>query len=553
MKTLIKKFLTLFIPLIALTLIISTIFYTTDLKARKRILEDREQINISQQQDSIRNHLQHIVTDLMVLANQHHFYTDHGTLSHSDTKTIAEDFLAFARHKKIYDQIRFLDSSGMEIIRVNDNNGDPVIISKENLQSKGQRYYFQDTINLQKGEIFVSPFDLNIEKGVIEEPRKPMIRFAVPIVDNDLCKCGIVILNYKGNTLLSQLDNLKKNTIGDLLLLNSDGYWLRGRNQDEEWGFMYKNRKDISFTKSFPEAWAQIAGSDSGQFVGKNGMCTFTTVFPLQEGLKSSTGSPEAYAQSSSVLQAQDYQWKIVSHIPTAILNAHLHPNRLPFIIINVLLVFVLGYICWAAAVFRQEALQTGQKLRENEQKLKKAQQIAKLGHWEHDIESNAVTWSDETYRIFEVAPQEFPGTFEAFMETVHPQDRRRVLKAYTESIENKKPYDIEHRILLNNGTEKWVREICHTEYNNNGKPIRSLGIVHDISEVKALRGIVPICSKCKKIRDDEGFWQQVDHYISEHSTAELSHGICRPCSDELYGGQDWYEEAVRNGEIPGA
>lgn len=69
--------------------------------------------------------------------------------------------------------------------------------------------------------------------------------------------------------------------------------------------------------------------------------------------------------------------------------------------------------------------------------------------------------------------------------------------------------------------------------------------------EIQVLKGIIPICAKCKQIRDDDGYWHQVEHYISEHSEAKFSHGMCIQCSDELYGGQDWYEEAKKDGEIP--
>ena len=63
------------------------------------------------------------------------------------------------------------------------------------------------------------------------------------------------------------------------------------------------------------------------------------------------------------------------------------------------------------------------------------------------------------------------------------------------------------------------------------------------INEIKTLRGIIPICSSCKKIRDDKGYWSQIECYLQKHSKAEFSHGICPECSDKLYGGQDWYIE----------
>ena len=53
--------------------------------------------------------------------------------------------------------------------------------------------------------------------------------------------------------------------------------------------------------------------------------------------------------------------------------------------------------------------------------------------------------------------------------------------------------------------------------------------------KIKILRGFLPICSHCKKIRDDEGYWQQLEKYISEHSEAQFSHGICPSCAKEHY------------------
>lgn len=55
------------------------------------------------------------------------------------------------------------------------------------------------------------------------------------------------------------------------------------------------------------------------------------------------------------------------------------------------------------------------------------------------------------------------------------------------------------------------------------------------LSEIKQLRGIIPICALCRKIRDDEGFWQQVEVYISQHTDAVFSHGICPECAEKSY------------------
>jgi len=69
------------------------------------------------------------------------------------------------------------------------------------------------------------------------------------------------------------------------------------------------------------------------------------------------------------------------------------------------------------------------------------------------------------------------------------------------------------------------------------------------LAEIKTLKGIVPICSNCKKIRDDAGYWNILESYIQKHSDASFSHGICPECSDELYGKENWYIKMNQNKE----
>ncbi len=63
------------------------------------------------------------------------------------------------------------------------------------------------------------------------------------------------------------------------------------------------------------------------------------------------------------------------------------------------------------------------------------------------------------------------------------------------------------------------------------------------LSEIKQLRGILPICSYCKKIRDDTGYWKQIEYYIRDHSDAEFSHSICQDCAKKHYPDMDLYDE----------
>ncbi len=68
------------------------------------------------------------------------------------------------------------------------------------------------------------------------------------------------------------------------------------------------------------------------------------------------------------------------------------------------------------------------------------------------------------------------------------------------------------------------------------------------LEEVKTLQGILPICASCKKIRDDKGYWNQIESYIQKHSGAQFSHSMCSECSDKLYGSEAWYIEMKKEG-----
>jgi len=92
---------------------------------------------------------------------------------------------------------------------------------------------------------------------------------------------------------------------------------------------------------------------------------------------------------------------------------------------------------------------------------------------------------------------------------------------------------------ILQSKVSVFVR--LHQQSRELQKTIADLSMA--LGEIKTLRGILPICSHCKKIRDDKGYWNQIEGYIQKHSDAEFSHGMCPECSDELYGKEDWYIE----------
>jgi two-component system, sensor histidine kinase PdtaS len=129
--------------------------------------------------------------------------------------------------------------------------------------------------------------------------------------------------------------------------------------------------------------------------------------------------------------------------------------------------------------------------LEESEARLRRAQRVAKLGSWELDIQSGALSWTEEIFRIFEIEPDGFGASYEDFLALVPPEDRVRVDEAYRSSVANRTPYEITHRIQMRDGRTKWVEERCETTYGDDGAPLRSVGTVQDVTaRVKAERAM---------------------------------------------------------------
>jgi PAS domain S-box-containing protein len=325
-------------------------------------------------------------------------------------------------------------------------------------------------------------------------------------------------------------------------------------------------------------------------------------------------------------------------------------------------------------------------ELRKIKDSAKEIQALAKIGNWEWDIEQQRLIWSDEVYKIFGFEPSSFEPSAEAFEATIHPDDIDDFLKQREIMLADKKKACIDHRIVLPDGSIRYVQERTQLIIDSQNNVNRVIGTVQDITErkqaeealkesetkyralfensleailltaqdgsvysanqvacemlgkseseiisggrngvvnlddprlpvalteryktgkfkgeltykkkdgtifpvelssrifhdrfgnektcisfrdiserkrveeerekliseltdtlnlVKKLSGLLPICSHCKKIRDDKGYWQEVEAYIHSHSEARFSHSICRDCAKKHYPDYQIYD-----------
>ena len=142
---------------------------------RKELLKNEQNI-ISAENTIISNKINRISGDLLYVTDCLHL-NDDGTNNYAD---VERQWLAFSNRRTLYDQIRFIDMEGNEVIRINYDPDGSLLVDQADLQNKKDRYYFTDTMNLKKEKIYISKLDLNVENNVIEDPIKPMLRISMP-------------------------------------------------------------------------------------------------------------------------------------------------------------------------------------------------------------------------------------------------------------------------------------------------------------------------------------------------------------------------------------
>jgi len=310
---------------------------------RLEAVERSERFAVDLQREAVKTGLQAVATDLCVLAQQNEL--SHLLLADQQQARLAmaAEYLALARNTRDYDQIRFLNEQGQEVIRINDNGGSPSIVPDSGLQDKANRYYFRETLALEPGRIYVSPLDLNIEHGIIEKPYKPMIRVGTPVMDAAGEKRGIVLINVMAQRMLDQVRATGIVSVGQPMMLNNAGYWLVTPNPPPGWGFMFAERSDERMAVRYPQVWARINQEASGAVYTTNGLFTFENYYPLA-GLRDCF---ERRGPPTTAPLQQGYRWILISHVSQALINGWRQDAILQALIIGILVLVLLAISTW--------------------------------------------------------------------------------------------------------------------------------------------------------------------------------------------------------------
>ncbi len=437
-------------------------------------LAQQSVIRLDQKFNAVQTKVSEISANLFYLSNLEglrDYLDDEGS-----STSLGVDLINFSQSKTRYDQIRYIDEYGMEKIRINlRNNSVATRVAETDLQNKAERYYFTESLNLPKGQLFISPLDLNIEHGRIEIPLKPAIRYATPVFDRSGKRRGIFVLNY----LAQELIHLIQHQDGDLpnvpLLLNDLGYYLVGPSSDVEWGFMFADKQHYTFQNEYPAAWKIMQTQKSGQVINKQGIFTFSHFDPAQLN-----GS-----------QCDNCTWRMVLHIPEKFVAQKVNTSLYQWAPLLVLLWMITAVTAWIGLKNRHNKREMDRRMQQLNSSILQERDLFVGGPTVLFKRRNAFGWpveyvSGNVTSVLGYHPQQFLSQELTFSSIVAPEHIRQVSFQLNGSQDDSTDAETPpYEIVDAQGRHRWVRDHMTLIRDEAGNITHFYGYLNDITPLK--------------------------------------------------------------------
>ena len=308
--TALHQFLMIFIPLSVLSLLAAVYIFDQNVEGQKDILKTDSSIDVVSNRRSIELSLTGSIRNVMYLAFDPEIgLASKRLLADTNLKKLATSYMRFSFSHPLFYKISWIDDQGKELLVVKNIKGQVNLANKNELDNQSNQFFFRQSVNLEEGEVFVSPLELEAEHGKIVEPYLPIIRISTPIFD-DTHRHGMLVISLNALDLLSKVNSDLTPPKLESMLLNKEGYWLKNDHPENEWGFLFNQAKTLF--AQYPSVWNRISTSESGQFEDESGIWSFETVYPLKPHASRMGDNAFSIRTKNNVGQ---YYWKVASHI----------------------------------------------------------------------------------------------------------------------------------------------------------------------------------------------------------------------------------------------
>jgi len=241
-------------------------------------------------------------------------------------------FKELVEYNTFVDKMRLIDLNGDEQISVSEEGeGIAVIKADKDLLNQSERYYFMNSVELDKGMIFISDLDLEMTGGEIVKPYNPVIRISTMLYD-DIQPLGMVVLNYKAVSLFEMISAHNTHTYDDWYLIDENGYFLKGPSAELEFGSVIEARKTKGMFSENPEAWHDMNTWTSGKTEVDGGWLYYKKLCPMN--------------QAANKAGCKD--WYVAINVPQASVEDEVSRIVLGLQIGNVVLIPLLAGLGWS-------------------------------------------------------------------------------------------------------------------------------------------------------------------------------------------------------------
>lgn len=307
----IRQFLSMFIPVVVVIFIIAFAFANMRTNTQLEQITASERTNLNQLSGYMAAEASTSLNHLLALSREAELIN---AIDSSSFSTMQSLFLTLAKRNPNYQQIRWIDETGAELVRVMRDQGRLFVVDDQHLQDKSEMYYFTAAHSLLMGEVYISRLDLNMENGQIEIPLRPTLRVATPVQDRKGRRRGILIVNISMKYLLAAIRYAReRNPDTDYVLINKDGNWLTAPKQQDMSDYLPD--PGINFSSKHPDAWEHISSSRAGTVELEDIFWIWETIAP-EEIIRH-----VAFAESSNgveipIIHSSELSLKLLAHKP---------------------------------------------------------------------------------------------------------------------------------------------------------------------------------------------------------------------------------------------
>ncbi|NNJ94458.1 MAG: PAS domain S-box protein [Halobacteria archaeon] len=301
---------------------------------------------------------------ILSLKHLHSISTELFTLQALDSpepkqlRILESSFLTLARRNPLYQQIRWIDASGIERARIMRDRGEPFVVEPRDLQDKSDRYYFKAANAMLPGELYISRIDLNEEHGQMEMPPKPMLRIATPVANSEQKRRGIIVINIEMKYLFEFIRTRKQADLEvEYLLVNQEGVLLNASTENAL--TMEGEEPGMDFSALHPDVWETVSARDVGNLESTDGLWTWRKLSPVNTFKKLNLVFPQHMIAFDQMI-SDDFSLSLIAHRPIETMEAMRRENLMlitlgSIFILSVYAITLFFYLSGTARARRAE------------------------------------------------------------------------------------------------------------------------------------------------------------------------------------------------------